>query len=128
MYLQRLREQQNLTRAAVAELLETNEMQILRIEKGSVDTRASFLLAFTRCVQGSSEDIERLLLNDSDDPQIGVQVANQRFLKSIQSVPEHLTLYEDKVAQVMELALDLRKNPTQLAKWVNYGKKLMVEG
>jgi transcriptional regulator with XRE-family HTH domain len=126
MYLQRLREHQHLTRAEVAELLETNEMQILRIEKGSVDTRASFLLAFTRTVQGSTDDIEQLLLDSDNDPTTGSKKAEQRIFASIQPTKEPMVMQEDTVAQAMELVLDLRKTPNQLAKWVKYGKKLVV--
>jgi len=122
-YLNRLREHQKLSRSTIAEMLDTNEMQVLRTEKGSVDTRASFLFAFSRAVQGDNSDIEKLLLsNDDDDPEIGDQLAIQRILqKPVQNEPTTDT----GVVQVMELALNLRKNPLMLDKWVEYGKKLM---
>jgi transcriptional regulator with XRE-family HTH domain len=64
-YIKTLREAKQLSRADLAKQSETNEMQILRVEKGEIDTRGSLLMKIVRVVEGSAEHIADLMLNDN---------------------------------------------------------------
>lgn len=75
-YLRTLREGRRLSRADVASQAGTNEMQIIRIEKGEIDTRSSLLMKLVRAVQGNPEHIAQLLTTDEatvEDGQILAQ-------------------------------------------------------
>src|SRR5690349_17069356 len=66
-YLQLLREELHSSRKLVADELRIDDSQNERIEKGHIDTRGSQLFAFMRLVRARFQDVERLLLDESDE-------------------------------------------------------------
>jgi len=80
-YLRTLREARGLTRDEVAYQIGTNGVQVMRIEKGEVDTRGSLLMALARRVQANVDQLSRLLLDDKATAEDGQQLAT-RWLSS----------------------------------------------
>lgn len=76
-YLQTLREFHGLSRADIASAAGTNEAQVIRIEKGEIDTRGSLLLRFLQSVQGSAEELLRLITSANATAEEGRRAARQ---------------------------------------------------
>lgn len=74
-YLKTLREGRGLSRFEIAKEVNTNEVQILRIENGDIDTRGSLLLAFLRIVEGSADQLTALMTTPGAIPEHGQQLA-----------------------------------------------------
>lgn len=80
-YLKTLREMHGLSRAEVAHAIETNEAQILRIERGDIDTRGSLLLRFVMTVRGSAEQLA-LLMTDPKANDVSARILAEQWLNS----------------------------------------------
>ncbi len=76
-YLRRLREAQQRSITEVAAQLGTGEGQIRRIEKGSVDTRASAMVQLCQLLAGNIGDIAYLMLSESATPAYARRLAEQ---------------------------------------------------
>jgi transcriptional regulator with XRE-family HTH domain len=62
-YLRSLREAAGISVAEIADKVGIDTSQIWRIEKGKSDPRSSFLFRFIKAVDGSTEDVARLINN-----------------------------------------------------------------
>jgi transcriptional regulator with XRE-family HTH domain len=78
-YLRTLREAKNLSRGDLAKQVDSNEMQILRIEKGEGDTRGSMLMKLVRLVGGNAEHIADLWSSNSATSDDGKQLAQEHL-------------------------------------------------
>lgn len=82
-YLWTLRESQRMTRSQVADYIQektgsaTNESQVMKIEKGQQDTRASVLIAFLECVGGNPRDLINLMLDRNTTDKDGTELARR---------------------------------------------------
>lgn len=76
-YLRTLREGRGLTRDEVAYEIGTSGVQVMRIEKGEVDTRGSLLMALAKRVHANVDHISRLLLDEQATAEDGQQLAAQ---------------------------------------------------
>lgn len=77
-YLWELREARALSREAVADAIGTNDVQIMRIEKGTIDTRGSLLLKFVNVVAGDAELLKTLMVDDAASEEDGRRLARER--------------------------------------------------
>lgn len=83
-YLKFLRNERRLSLADIASACGTNETQIIRIEAGRIDTRASLLMRIINVVKGDASDVLRLSLHEecdgSEELSAGIDCAKD-FLK-----------------------------------------------
>ena len=96
-YIKTLREAQKLSQTQVAALIDSNETQIRRIERGKHDALGTTLAKVVKAVKGSMNHIQALLLND-DPPELGKELAQQML--AMQPTEEHrrfLNLMIDRV-------------------------------
>ncbi len=75
-YLRTMREFHSLSRIDVAKKIRTSEQQVLRIEAGEIDTRASLLLEFVNAVQGNAEDLRWLVERKMSTAEEGRKLAH----------------------------------------------------
>jgi transcriptional regulator with XRE-family HTH domain len=78
-YLRTLREAKNLSRGDLAKQVDSNEMQILRIEKGEGDTRGSMLMKLVRLVGGNAEHIADLWSSNNATSDDGKRLAQEHL-------------------------------------------------
>jgi transcriptional regulator with XRE-family HTH domain len=78
-YLRRLRELRGMSRARVVQTIGTNasENQIMRIEAGEIDTRATMLMFFLKAVQGNVHHAAELVLNSNATEEDGRRLAEE---------------------------------------------------
>lgn len=74
-YLGRLREAKRWSRVKAAKLLDTNDVQLGRIEKGEIDTRSSFLFAFLDLVEGDANQLHTLMRDTNAKAAQGTEAA-----------------------------------------------------
>jgi transcriptional regulator with XRE-family HTH domain len=126
-YLQRLREYLNLSRSKIAERLDTNDMQISRVEKGEVDTRVSFMLSIVQLLNGDVTEVTDLLLNDHATIEDGQLIADRRILKK--GIKEDRVLYtvmdsNFHIYEILEILLRLKDHPEQQQMLLEYARGL----
>jgi transcriptional regulator with XRE-family HTH domain len=92
-YLQLLRERRGLSRADVASAAGTNEAQVIRIEKGEIDTRGSLLLRMVQAVRGRAEDVLKLVTDASATAEDGRRAA-ENALRPMEPSAEEKELLE----------------------------------
>lgn len=126
VYLQTLREGKKFSRSHVADVLNTNEMQIQRIESGKVDTRGSLLFAYVKLLEGSTDDVSQLLLDEKKTEEDGRNLALQRMMRIKQPNIQNDNYDDYGLEQALEVAIALRKN-RRLAQWVEVGRRLAAE-
>lgn len=80
-YLGRLREAKRWSRVKAAKLLDTNDVQLGRIEKGEIDTRSSFLFAFLDLVGGDINQVYALMRNANAKAAQGTEAAEEWLLR-----------------------------------------------
>lgn len=81
-YLQLMRERRGLSRADVASAAGTNEAQVIRIEKGEIDTRGSLLLRMVQAVRGRAEDVLKLVTDVGATAEDGRRIAEEALRPS----------------------------------------------
>ncbi len=86
-YLQHLREQRGLSRAAVARLIGATEMSIYRIETEAVEPKAELLMQFVDAIGADIYDIYELLLIKGMQREDGIQRAMQRAAAQPNYIP-----------------------------------------
>lgn len=118
-YLRTLRESLKLTQVALAEDVETNESQIIRLEQGRVDTRGSLLMAVTQVLGGRPDDIQRLILNPQATARDGIALANMRLWQT----EEPMSGVAD--TDVTDIYQALRSDARRLGLWIGYGRSLV---
>lgn len=99
-YLRELRERQKLSREFVAATIRqhtnaaTNDVQVLRIEKGLIETKASVLAAFAQAVGGDANEMLHLLLDENATAGDGESSAMIFFLgkRNAHGRPDHIRL------------------------------------
>ena len=74
-YLWKLRDLRGFTRDEVAHITGTNAVQVMRIEKGEIDTRGSLLMSLVKAVKGSADQVMLLLLNERATVEEGRRLA-----------------------------------------------------
>lgn len=119
-YLRKLREERGLSRADVIRRVDTNEGQIVRIEAGEVDTRASLFVALTRVLNCNLQHIQDLMLDESATAEDGRALA-ESWIADGQS--QNITIPDD----VADLAQTLAHNPLKMGQWIGFGKRLVEE-
>lgn len=77
-YLRVLRESAGISVAEIANKVGIDTSQIWRIEKGKSDPRSSFLFKFIKAVDGSTEDVARLINNPRANATDGESLARLR--------------------------------------------------
>ena len=120
-YLRRLRENLDLTQIDLALEVHTNESQIIRLEQGRVDTRGSLLMAITRVVQGSADDIFRLSTDQGATAHDGRDLAEAWIRRK-----ENPTA-DDRDAEIAAINQALRGDDRRLGMWIGYGRGLVDE-
>lgn len=100
-YLRALREARHLSRAQVAAEAGTNEAQIVRIEKGEIDTRSSLLLRFAHYVRASADQLMQLVVNEDATAEDGQDLADVWL--------SHVAEYDDRdvLAVIREMRAEL---------------------
>jgi transcriptional regulator with XRE-family HTH domain len=93
-YLRTLREAQELSRAEIARALETNEVQVARIEKGEIDTRGSLLLQFLKVVRGDAEQLTSLMTDPLATESTGRTMAEMYLRDWLEVEPNESVLPE----------------------------------
>jgi transcriptional regulator with XRE-family HTH domain len=112
-YLWELRDAKKLSREELADAIGTNDVQVMRIEKGEIDTRGSLLLRFIHKVNGDFEEVVRLM----DDPTASEEEGRRRALEwanrkvEERKAGQHDPLFEEVLN---EMAAEYRRRPTVL--------------
>lgn len=101
-YLKTLRESRGLTLADVASSAGTNEAQVIRIEKGGIDTRGSLLLMILKAVRGRPEDLLGLMTSPEATEEDGRRIARLALAPPIE-------LSEDDKKRLLSLNPDQRR-------------------
>lgn len=115
-YLKQRREEKGFSRDQIAEMIGTSNAQILRIERGGIDTRGSLLLRFVRAIEGSADDVIRLLLGEEHP----IEHSTTNFL----SEPIHQIAITEMI-EAMEMLIAMQKKQKLFHQWVSYGKYLL---
>ena len=127
-YIWQLRETAGLTRDEVAYISGTNNVQVMRIEKGQIDTRGSLLLAIVKNLNGSAEHIAQLLLDKNATAEQGRTLAQEWLADSHKRTISLInsTKQTGKVAELLVLAQKLEGvDPSALDRLIGYGQSLL---
>lgn len=109
-YIWYLREQYDLSREEVAAAAGTSDVQIMRIEKGEIDTRGSLLFAVIRIVRGNADDVSQLMHSPNATLTDGRQLAAE-WMKQTDELRSE-TEIEDELAELREIRENLAQQPT----------------
>lgn len=123
-YLRVLREARYSSREAIAKVLQVDDSQIERIEKGKHNTRGPFLFAFIREVRANANHITQLILDDSLDEKAAQQMAAD-WLKQIGD--REPSEQEDMRLRAIALIDELLSDPQKLDRLMGYGERLQEE-
>ena len=104
VYLKTLRERKNLSQTQVAALIDSNEMQIRRIEKGNHRALGPTLIKVVAVLQGSFDHI-LALLDEKAPIQLGQELARQML--EMQPSDQHRALLKIVIEQVISGKLSL---------------------
>ncbi|MBM7843806.1 MULTISPECIES: helix-turn-helix domain-containing protein [Herpetosiphon] len=128
-YLWTLREAIGLSRDDVAHEAGTNNVQIMRIEKGEIDTRGSLLLSVVRAVKGNAEHIAQLLLDASATEEDGRNLAISWINRETTSAIDEFIAdvkKDNKVSEALKLIQQLEAlDPSSLDRLLGYGQSLL---
>lgn len=116
-YLWELRKSTGLSRDDVAKKFATSRTIIEGIETGERETRSSLLLAFTRLVNGSAEQITDLLLDEKTTAEDGREAA-RNLLKQ---------LSDAELANVIRIFQHVKQNPSSFDRLIGYADRLLEE-
>lgn len=117
-YIRAMRERNKLTREQVAKLTGTSVSQLVRIEKGVQDTRASLLNSIVEAVRGDIQEVQRLLASKDATAEDGRATAERvtqileetgavEYLETPEDVAELLRLFEEELTS---LGVDERRS------------------
>lgn len=130
-YLWALREAMGLSRDEVAYEANTNGVQVMRIEKGEIDTRGSLLLSIVKTVKGNAEHVAQLLLGDftaEDGRRLAEQWLSGSEIKQAETLAAEIR-NQGKVAEALEIIRRLEAlDPAALDRLLSYGQGLLDRG
>lgn len=112
-YLWELRDAKRLSREELAAEIGTNDVQIMRIEKGEIDTRGSLLLRFIHKVNGDFEEVVRLM----DDPTATEEEGRRRALAWLNRKMEEKKMgqHDPLLEEILnEMLVEYQRRPTIL--------------
>ena len=104
-YIKTLREARGLSQVQVAALIDSNETQIRRIERGRHDALGTTLAKTVKAVQGNMQHIQTLLLQEDDSPWLGEELA--RAMLEMQPSAHHRRYLMWVIEQVVHGRLTL---------------------
>nr|P25279.1 RecName: Full=Uncharacterized 15.4 kDa protein in HgiDIIM 5'region; AltName: Full=ORF15 [Herpetosiphon aurantiacus]CAA38940.1 orf 15 [Herpetosiphon giganteus] len=128
-YLWTLREAIGLCRNDVAHEAGTNNVQIMRIEKGEIDTRGSLLLSVVRAVNFNAEHIAQLFLmlvaTEEDGRNLAISWINRETTSAIDEFIADVKK-DNKVSEALKLIQQLEAlDPSSLDRLLGYGQSLL---
>lgn len=125
-YLWALREEQELSRADVAVQVGTSDVQLMRIEKGEIDTRGSMLMSLLRVLRGNANQVETLILDQEATEQQARDMASS-WLKELNrahyDIAQQLAaeIPVDQAKRALEVIRRLR-DPARTREWLDLGQ------
>ena len=128
-YIRTLREARQISRAQLATAAGTHASQIERIEKGEQDTRGSLLVAIVRAVQGSLDQIARLLLDETATAEDGKLLAHEWLSQEVQHEIDRFatSIPNDQIADVIAKIEQLQAEPDAIFRLRGYLERLLEE-
>ena len=128
-YLWALRDYWQMSREEVASAIReaigegTNDVQILRIEKGAHKTKADVMAAFARIVRGDPGQVAALLLDGSATAENG-RAAAHAYLAQFRGQPG---LQDQRRREAIALIDTLLSDPAKFGELMGYGHRLLAE-
>ena len=119
-YLQRLREEANITRHAMAKRVGTSDSQIIRIEQGQ-ETRYSLLSMIIKVVDASSDDVVELALSSDNTTEEGIRRAELWIEKRGKEKEGKAVVHPDVIRLISQMT------DYDLGRWVSAGQRLLEE-
>lgn len=122
-YLRVLREAHDLSQEDVARATNVTVKQIGRWERGESEPGVVGLAAFVQLVQGSMEDVKRLILDQKADENAALRAA-ETILHFINQVPDERDARRQRAIALID---DLLADPQKMDRLLGYGARLQEE-